>query len=330
MPWNLFALAFTDYDRSDILADRFESVLFGEKGKAQTFADLKPQRPRLLINATDLQSGKPFVFCDEAFDELNSDLSKYPISHAVAASAAVPVLLHQVTLRDFSTIFEQYRHLIDGSINEQPGGQDAGGCVSAAASRGAGGSVSQRGDLFGNRCADGVFRRRFRRQGDTTLADSLRFTAGLASTALINRASSATLAEIILESSPDNVPAGTLRSERDELINNGYVRFDNIDGRPVHVVHIAHVAGAGAEGAAERGFFRVGEQHRDVLQHRAEPGLPALPGGGIAGAAEVQTAAWADFRRTRRQTHGHRSFGFRLTSPVLIISDTCIFKPKRG
>jgi hypothetical protein len=76
-------------------------------------------------------------------------------------------------------------------------------------------------------------------QGDTTLADSLRFTAGLASTALVNRASSATLAEIILESSPDNVSAGTLRRERDELINNGYVRFDNIDGRPVHVVHIA-------------------------------------------------------------------------------------------
>ena len=50
------------------------------------------------------------------FDGINSDLSKYPIAYAVAASAAVPVVMHQVTLRDYSTIFERYRHLVDGGV----------------------------------------------------------------------------------------------------------------------------------------------------------------------------------------------------------------------
>src|SRR6202012_303053 len=78
-------------------------------------------RPRLLINATDLQSGSKFIFCNEDFDDLNSDLSKYPVSYAVAARAAVPVLLHQVTLHDYSTSFNRYRHLIDGGINDNLG-----------------------------------------------------------------------------------------------------------------------------------------------------------------------------------------------------------------
>src|SRR5206468_12762518 len=81
----------------------------------------RPDRPHLLINATDLQSGKPFVFSDESFDQINSDLARYPIAHAVAASSAVPVLLHQVTLRDYHTVFKQYRHLVDGGVVDNLG-----------------------------------------------------------------------------------------------------------------------------------------------------------------------------------------------------------------
>jgi hypothetical protein len=238
MPWNMLALMFSDYDRSDILAEGFESVLFNDNGRVQTFADLRPDRPRLLMNATDLQSGKPFVFSDEKFDELNSDLSKYPIAYGVAASAAVPVLLHQVTLRDFSTTFKQYRHLIDGSINDNLGVKTL---VDAYRQQLRDGppDLYRNGAVFLVIDARTDFSAKISAQGDTSLVDSLQFATGLASTALVNRASTATLAEIILESSPDNVTAGRLRQERDELINNGYVRFDNIDGRPVHVVHIA-------------------------------------------------------------------------------------------
>src|SRR5258706_8198672 len=103
MPWNMLTAFFTAYDRSDLLAEVFEKNLFTRNGRPMTFGDLRADRPRLLINATDLQSGRKFVFCDQSFDELNSDLSKYPIAWACAASAAVPMLLHQVTLRDYST-----------------------------------------------------------------------------------------------------------------------------------------------------------------------------------------------------------------------------------
>jgi predicted acylesterase/phospholipase RssA len=121
LPWNMATTFFTDYDRSDLLAEIFESVLYTDHGRGLTFADLRPDRPRLLINTTDLQSGHRFVFNDETFDDINSDLSRYPIAWACAASAAVPVLLHQVTLRDYSTIFKQYRHFIDGGIADNLG-----------------------------------------------------------------------------------------------------------------------------------------------------------------------------------------------------------------
>src|SRR5438132_866959 len=76
LPWNLIASFFSSYDRSDELAEVFQANLFSRDGRAMTFGDLRPDRPRLLINATDLQSGRRFIFCDESFDELNSDLSK--------------------------------------------------------------------------------------------------------------------------------------------------------------------------------------------------------------------------------------------------------------
>ena len=39
----------------------------------------------------------------------------------VFASAAVPVLMHHVTLRDYSTVYKQYRHLIDGGVTDNLG-----------------------------------------------------------------------------------------------------------------------------------------------------------------------------------------------------------------
>ncbi|HEX8522926.1 MAG TPA: patatin-like phospholipase family protein [Tepidisphaeraceae bacterium] len=238
LPWNLLTVAFTNYDRSDILAKRFQEVLFSDGKRPLTFSDLRPDRPRLLINATDLQSGKPFVFSNQSFDELNSNLGSYPIAYAVTASAAVPVLLHQVTLRDFTTIFEQYRHLIDGMVNDNLGVRSLVD-VYRQQLRTGGNETYRNGAVFIVIDAKTEYTAKIDEHGDTSPLDTLRFSTGLATTALVNRASSATLAELILESSPDNVSTQKLRQERDELINNGYVRFENIEGRPVHVVHIA-------------------------------------------------------------------------------------------
>ena len=240
LPWNPPLLTFTDWDRSDLLAGSFRNVLFTRKGKALTFSDLREDRPRLLINSTDLQSGKPFVFCNETFDHLKSDLANYPLAHAVAASSAVPVLLHQVTLRDYAAQPDkkQYRHLIDGGVVDNLGVKSLVETYRAQL-RDGGGEIYPRGAVFIVIDARTEYDARLSDRGDTSLLESLQFGAGVTSTVLINRASSATLAEIILDSAPDHVDAATLRRERQDLIERGYVRIEDVGGRPVYVLHLA-------------------------------------------------------------------------------------------
>jgi predicted acylesterase/phospholipase RssA len=238
MPWNWLPLMLTDWDRSDILADSLEKNLYSRDKRGLTFADLRPDRPHLLINATDLQSGKPFVFCNESFDQINSDLGSYPLGHAVAASSAAPVLLHQVTLRDFSTTFKQYRHLVDGGVVDNLGVKSLVETYRAQL-KGSNGTAYPRGAVFILLDARTQYDARISSRGDTSVWESLQFSAGLSSTMLLNRASSATLDEIILDSAPDRTDAATLRKERDQLINDGYIRLETSDGRPVYVLHLA-------------------------------------------------------------------------------------------
>jgi NTE family protein len=67
-----------------------------------TFKDLLAQRrPRVWINASDIYNRTPFVFTPAAFGALCSDLSAYPVSLAVAASAAVPVIFAPVVIQNY-------------------------------------------------------------------------------------------------------------------------------------------------------------------------------------------------------------------------------------
>jgi predicted acylesterase/phospholipase RssA len=238
LPWNWLPLMFSNWDRSDVLASSFRKTLFTRDGRTLTFADLRDDRPRLLINSTDLQSAKAFVFCDESFDQLNSDLSSYPIAHAVAASSAVPVILHQVTLQDFNTVFKQYRHLVDGGVVDNLGVKTLVETYRAQM-KASNGAAYPNGAMFIVLDARTQYDARISSRGDTTVLESLQFGAGLSSTVLINRASSATLDEMILDSAPDRTDAATLRKERDDLINGGFVRLENAQGRPVYVLHLA-------------------------------------------------------------------------------------------
>ena len=242
LPWNFLVLAFSDWDRSDLLADTLRKHLFSRDGKELRYADLRPDRPRLLINTTDLQTGKPFVFSNESFDKLNSDLASYPLAHAVAASAAVPVLLHHVTLRDHSTTFKQYRHLIDGGVTDNLGIRtltDLYDAQKTAAARAGAPNPYPRGAVFIVLDARTEFDARLSDKSDIGLAETLATGAGLTSTVLINRASSATLAEIIVEHSPEDVTAGTLRRQKQELERHGHLQLKDAGGRPVYVVHLA-------------------------------------------------------------------------------------------
>jgi NTE family protein len=64
---------------------------------------LQPGKPIVWINASDLYNRTPFLFSPETFAALCSDLSKYPLSNAVAASAAVPVAFVPIVLASFPT-----------------------------------------------------------------------------------------------------------------------------------------------------------------------------------------------------------------------------------
>ena len=242
LPWNLPLLWFTNWDRSDILADSFTKNLFSRNGRPLTFADLRPDRPRLLINATDLQSGRRFVFSNETFDEINSDLSRYPISNAVAASAAVPVLMHHVTLRDYSTTFKQYRHLIDGGVVDNLGVtslvETYTAQVQSAADEGRP-DPYPRGAVLIVLDARTEFDAKLSDRGDISFVESLSMGAGLTSTALLNRVSSATLADLIVRHAADGTTARELRGAIKTLEDGGSLTIEARDGKPVRVLHLA-------------------------------------------------------------------------------------------
>jgi predicted acylesterase/phospholipase RssA len=68
-----------------------------------TFAALeRPDRPIVWINASDIYNNTPFVFDHQAFDALCSDLTKLPISEAVAASAAVPFAFAPIVIKSYA------------------------------------------------------------------------------------------------------------------------------------------------------------------------------------------------------------------------------------
>jgi len=88
------------YGRSDLAAEYYDRNIFdGAK-----FGDLIKAggRPYLAINATDMATGEHFVFNDNRFALISSDLNDYPIARAVAASSAIPLVLTPVTLRNFA------------------------------------------------------------------------------------------------------------------------------------------------------------------------------------------------------------------------------------
>lgn len=85
------------YGRSHLLAERLDPLYRG-----LTFGDLiaRGQGPDLLVTATDLTIGAPFEFTAEQFALICGDLSKVPLSFAVAASSAVPLVLTPMSLRN--------------------------------------------------------------------------------------------------------------------------------------------------------------------------------------------------------------------------------------
>lgn len=99
MPWNWPRVGSPWFGRSDLAARYYDEILFHNA----TFGKLATgHRPFVMLNATEVATGIQFWFTQDVFDNLCSDLSSYPISRAVAASSAVPVVLSPITLKNYA------------------------------------------------------------------------------------------------------------------------------------------------------------------------------------------------------------------------------------
>lgn len=95
LPWRWDWMVNPNWGTNDEMARVYDETLF----HGATYADLIAKgRPLIIVQATALATGAPFVFGQDNFDLLCSDLSSYPLSRAVAASNGFPVLFTPITL----------------------------------------------------------------------------------------------------------------------------------------------------------------------------------------------------------------------------------------
>jgi NTE family protein len=99
-PTNWLKLAAPAYGRSDLAAELYDRELFG----GATYADLiaKGRRPFVVLNATDMSTGRPFPFIQDQLDLLCSDLAGVKLARAAAASSAFPGALTALTFRNYA------------------------------------------------------------------------------------------------------------------------------------------------------------------------------------------------------------------------------------
>ena len=98
-PYNWCRLLSPAFDRSDLAAEYYDQHIFDHG----TFADMAARKgPMIFINATDMVTGIRLGFSQDFFDMICSDLSKFPVARAAAASSAVPGLLTPMSLRNYA------------------------------------------------------------------------------------------------------------------------------------------------------------------------------------------------------------------------------------
>lgn len=97
-PLNLIRVASFFLSRSDLAAEYYDRKIFA----GATFAQMQENgRPFVIINATNLGPGLRFDFTQNRFDAMGSCLDTYPVSRAVAASSAFPLLLSPLSLKNY-------------------------------------------------------------------------------------------------------------------------------------------------------------------------------------------------------------------------------------
>jgi NTE family protein len=114
-PGTIYRMTSPWYGRSNVVEEKLRRLYRGT-----TFADLLARRrgPRLLVTATDLTTGAPFEFTPEQFALICSDLNSVPLSVAVSASSAVPILLSPVTMRNYAGSCPQSKQIAEAAKDD--------------------------------------------------------------------------------------------------------------------------------------------------------------------------------------------------------------------
>lgn len=99
LPWHWDWAFNPAWGSNDEMARVYDDLLF----KGKTYADLaRLGRPFLGVQATDFANEAPFIFSQDTFDWICSDLASVPIARAVAASNGFPILFSPISLRNYS------------------------------------------------------------------------------------------------------------------------------------------------------------------------------------------------------------------------------------
>lgn len=99
-PSNWIRLWSPYFGRAHLMAEILDESLF----EGATYGDLitRNQRPWLIIHASDMATLSRFEFHQQQFDMICSDLSQLPISWASASSAALPLVLSPISLKNYA------------------------------------------------------------------------------------------------------------------------------------------------------------------------------------------------------------------------------------
>jgi NTE family protein len=116
-PIALGSYLFTDYQRSDVLADYFDDELFHGARYADISARYSPEQLQgyVILNATDLGHETRFAFTQDNFDLICSDLSRMRLADATAASADFPFFFSAVGIQNNSPCAAQTTSAFVGS-----------------------------------------------------------------------------------------------------------------------------------------------------------------------------------------------------------------------
>ena len=108
LPWNWTWLADPLVGTNDFMERVYDRAMF----HGATYRDLAQRgRPVIGVGATDLAYGNPVLFTQESFDLICSDIEKFPLARAVAASNGFPGLFSPITLTNHARLWRPQTRL---------------------------------------------------------------------------------------------------------------------------------------------------------------------------------------------------------------------------